>query len=122
MALISEDDFETIWQPQDNTKGQPTWECDEIPQGTPAETVWSLVDGDDGGAYALPGYHLVNVFGYVITKKPWIDGSEEAVWSEPHCGFCGRTWPPTEPETIYPERCEICGNCNEHHDEDVHTK
>jgi hypothetical protein len=29
------------------------------------------VDGDNGKPYIIPGYHLVNVFGYLVTEEPW---------------------------------------------------
>ena len=122
--LISEDDFDNIWEPQINPFGNATdaydWEYKHL-ANVPLHQVWSLVDGDDGGTYAIPGYHVVNVFGYVVTARMWTDeeaymGGLQAVWSEPHCGECGLTWDPagSEPNPL----CEGCGNCPDHHDEE----
>ena len=36
--------------------------------------VWSIMESDDGNhEYLVPGYHRVNINGYVQTKKPWTD-------------------------------------------------
>ena len=32
--------------------------------------VWSLVDAE-GSDYVIPGWHVVNMQGYVVTTKPW---------------------------------------------------
>jgi hypothetical protein len=31
--------------------------------------VWTVVDGDNGEMYVLPGFHLVNRVGYFITEE-----------------------------------------------------
>ncbi len=36
----------------------------------PPETVWTLVDGDDGDQYVISGYHLVNRIGYLVSAVP----------------------------------------------------
>jgi hypothetical protein len=33
-------------------------------------TIWTLVDGDDGGQYVVSGYHFVNRIGYLISTTP----------------------------------------------------
>lgn len=38
--------------------------------------VWTLVDGDDGEAVIVEGYHLVNRLGYFITSKPAKAGAQ----------------------------------------------
>jgi hypothetical protein len=48
---------------------------------TPPENVWTIVEsgnvdedgGDDENWYALPGFHRVNVIGYVTSVFPWTD-------------------------------------------------
>jgi len=48
-----------------------------------ARRVWTIVDGEGGGMYALPGFHVVNRVGYVLTEKPWTDENDVGVWMEP---------------------------------------
>jgi hypothetical protein len=33
-------------------------------------TVWTILDGDDGGLYVASGYHFVNRIGYLISTIP----------------------------------------------------
>lgn len=38
----------------------------------PRDSVWSIVEGNNpDNLYALPGYRIVNVIGYIVTKKFW---------------------------------------------------
>lgn len=39
--------------------------------------VWTLVDIDDNHYAIIAGYHLVDRFGYFITEKEWVTGTEE---------------------------------------------
>jgi hypothetical protein len=34
------------------------------------QTVWTLIDGDDGDQFLISGYHFVNRIGYLITTTP----------------------------------------------------
>lgn len=84
---ISEEAFEREWGPRIDPHEDPRsasliWEYEHT-LDQPTHHVWSLVDGDDGGTYAIAGYHVVNVFGYAVTSRAWETGEEEAVWSEP---------------------------------------
>jgi hypothetical protein len=45
------------------------------------ERVWTVVDGDSGAQWALPGGHLVNRVAYIVTEKPW-----------PHTSIDGMVW------------------------------
>jgi hypothetical protein len=38
------------------------------------QTIWTLVDGDDGDQYLLSGFHFVNRIGYLISTLPVPDG------------------------------------------------
>lgn len=40
--------------------------------------VWSVVEGDGDALYLLPGYHVVNVLGYVQTENPWTAEDDES--------------------------------------------
>lgn len=80
--LISEDDFDAIWEPQINPFEDPAsasthWEFEHL-ANVPLHQVWSLVDGDDDNAYAIPGYHVVNVWGYTVTARMWTDEEADA--------------------------------------------
>jgi hypothetical protein len=81
--VISEDAFLIIYQPIDAPSGSLVWEFDELPEGIDPHHVWSVIDGDeDDNQYAAPGFHIVNVFGYSVTRGAWVTGEEEAIWSE----------------------------------------
>jgi hypothetical protein len=41
--------------------------------------IWTIVDIDYDGMAIIPGYHLVNREGYLITKEPWDDEDVEYV-------------------------------------------
>jgi hypothetical protein len=103
MANITEEEFYNDYVPQTNhilraDAGENTDDGDIGPfGGTMYETfgpefdyvlamardakkqrhVWTIIEGDDGEFYLSAGYHIVNRFGYMITKKPWVSGDEE---------------------------------------------
>ena len=82
--FVSEEDFENIYKPI-NAPGSDenlVWEYEQTVD-QPLDRVWSLVDGDlSDRQYALPGYHVVNAWGYTVTELPWEDEDIEAVFSE----------------------------------------
>jgi hypothetical protein len=100
---ISEDDFYGKYKPKTNhillaDKDESTDESDIAPFGGKMyETfgpeqdyiialskdkkmfkhVWTIIEGDDGEFHAMPGVHVVNRFGYLVTERPWETGEEE---------------------------------------------
>ncbi len=40
------------------------------------QTIWTLVDGDDGNQYLVSGYHLVNRIGYLVSTIPFPNDAE----------------------------------------------
>ncbi len=43
--------------------------------------VWSLVDGEDGNLWLLPGFRVVNALGdYVMSERPWQDEGVAFRW------------------------------------------
>lgn len=79
--VISERDFEDIWGVYAKPSGNLFWYEDV--RDHPLRHVWSVVEGenpDDNNWYAAPGFHLVNVLGYVMTKKPWTESIIEAIY------------------------------------------
>lgn len=71
-AEIGEDEFDATYKPIAGPDGSEWREHREIPEGTPAEKVWTVVDGDDR-QYIMPGYHMVNYVARVVTEEPWKD-------------------------------------------------
>ena len=39
--------------------------------------VWTIIEGDDNAQYIIPGFHLVNRMGFLVTEKQWVTGTEE---------------------------------------------
>ena len=86
-TVISEDDFFERYIPVNTPGTEPNsgefYHEFEHVKGLDPHNVWTIVDGDDGGMYAIPGFHIVNRVCYVVTEKPWETGLEEALWMEP---------------------------------------
>lgn len=79
--LISEEEFYRDFQPLLKPSGDLFQFSDVCDQ--PPEHVWTIVEsGDDadGNWYACPGFHTVNNLGYVLTKKPWVDETLDAIY------------------------------------------
>jgi len=41
--------------------------------------IWTLVNGDDGNDYVIPGYHYVNRIGYFLTENEWENEDVEVI-------------------------------------------
>lgn len=83
-ALL-EIDEQTFWEKYrpivDPTEGQVIRDPGTIPN-LAATTLWTVVDtGESETLYALPGSHVVNRLGYVVTERPWPHRSVVAVYS-----------------------------------------
>lgn len=79
--LISERDFEAIWGAYVQSSGD-LFQFDDV-INEPPEHVWTIADsGDDsdGNWYAMPGFHVVNKLGYVMTRKPWSESTPDAIY------------------------------------------
>lgn len=78
--IISEDDFDNIWGCSFDGE---ILEYDDV-KDLPLNTVWSVTDceGTNDIMYASAGFHVVNMVGYVTTKKPWVMGNEVAIYFE----------------------------------------
>lgn len=85
---ISEDTFYEVYQPIAAADGGDYWERDAIlAAGIPTARVWSVMDGDEGSIGASPGWHVVNVFAYMVTEVPWTDGGICAILQDRDEGF-----------------------------------
>lgn len=80
MSIITEDDFVSEWGAHASPTGD-LFEFDQV-KDHPVNTVWTVVDTDENHWIAVPGFHIVNKLGYVLTTKPWTDDSIEAFWFE----------------------------------------
>lgn len=70
---IGEDEFDATYKPIIGPDDSEWREWRDVPEETPVEKVWTVVDGDDGRYFILPGYHMVNFVARIITEKPWSD-------------------------------------------------
>jgi hypothetical protein len=78
---ISERDFDDVWGVYVKSSGD-LFQFDDVRDQSP-QHVWTIVDsGDDvdGNWYAVPGLHVVNKLGYVMTRKPWSDSTLDAIY------------------------------------------
>lgn len=49
----------------------------------PLEHVWTIVDTcvyEDENWYAMPGFHIVNKLGYIMTKRAWTADTPDAIY------------------------------------------
>jgi len=80
---LTEDQFEEQYQHIPAKDGGMIRSWDEL-KSTSIYKIWSVVDGDDGGMYAMPGIHLVNNIGYLKTRKPWTGDGNITVTLDTH--------------------------------------
>ena len=85
MPTLTETEFEVMFHPRMNDENY--WEFDEV-KDMDYRVVWTVVetgDPDNESLYALPGFHIVNRLGYLVSDVAWddeADGDVEAVWDE----------------------------------------
>ncbi len=76
--------WERRYEPIDSPDGCTIWSRYADVKDLELHTVWSIVEGDNGDLYVVPGFHVVNHFGYAVTAKPWSDADLEsnlfAIW------------------------------------------
>ncbi len=80
-AYILEADFEEQWGARVRADGN-LLTFDDV-KNEPPEHVWTVVesgDDEDGSWYAAPGFHVVNRLGYVLTERPWVDATLDAIY------------------------------------------
>lgn len=84
---ISEREFDEVWR----ARGKPNGDLFLLHEisSCPVEHIWTVLEGEDaewnelsgdGNWYASPGIHFVNALGYVITSKPWVANTPDAIW------------------------------------------
>lgn len=79
-ALIGEDEFHNEWGLTLAPSGD--FFFFEQVKDQPVEHVWTIVETgfDTGSWYAGPGFHVVNKLGYVLTTRPWVDETPDALY------------------------------------------
>jgi hypothetical protein len=81
MTILSEKEFQDRFVPQTHPDGN-LFDWDQI-KHLDYRNVWSIVENDENNNwYALPGFHIVNVLGYVTSALPWTDDIDEAMYFE----------------------------------------
>ena len=85
--VLSEQEFSDRYRPVPNPNSDPNnpdyrHEFEDVKDLDPNK-VWSVVEGDDEGGYALAGFHVVNRLFYLVTEVSWETGLEEGIWWEP---------------------------------------
>ena len=78
MIILSEDDFDAEYnlKPHHVTDEYTyeTFDNDlEYVLKQPENTVWTMLDNDEGEIYIAAGYRVVNRIGYILTEQPWDD-------------------------------------------------
>ena len=80
-CLIPEHEFEESWGAYVRPSGD-LFTFEEV-RNQPHNHVWTIVetgDDSDDNWYAKPGFYVVNVLGYVLTRKPWTDTTPDAIY------------------------------------------
>ena len=67
---LTEDQFDEQYKSLDGPDGSMIWEHDDV-KDIPLNRVWTVVDGDEGQQCAMPGKHIVNKVGYLVTERPY---------------------------------------------------
>lgn len=84
---ISERDFDEVWRAHAKPNGD-LYSYHEI-KAFPIECAWTVSEGEDldevgfnfdSSWYASPGIFVVNALGYLVTEKPWRNGTPDAIW------------------------------------------
>jgi hypothetical protein len=81
-----------VASPEGSNIWNPSGETLEAVRKADPNTVWSVIEGSDSeNLYLVPGFHVVNLVGYVISEKPitreeiasgewnevlWVDGND----------------------------------------------
>lgn len=84
-TFLNEDQFEDTYTVIQSPDGSDIWGHADMEEGSiPAERVWSVLDSNDGSTYVCPGFRIVNVYGYMVTEKPWTSPETTVVLSPRH--------------------------------------
>ena len=79
--FISEENFCVAWGATVRKTGD-LFTFEEV-KDKPVNLVWTVTEsceGDSDHWIAAPGFHVVNVLGYVLTRHPWDDNTPDAFY------------------------------------------
>jgi hypothetical protein len=87
--MITEEDFDALFKPLEQSahgdvmapQYRDAFEFAKT-KGLSTDSVWAIIEGEDGSLVAAPGPHVVNVVGFIVTEIPWKTGYEMGVYSE----------------------------------------
>lgn len=80
--LISENSFFGIWGATIRETGE-LFTFEDV-RDKPVNFVWTVTESGGGEIdhwIAAPGFHIVNVLGYVLTQLPWDETTPDAFYS-----------------------------------------
>lgn len=78
--ILDAEDWEAIFKPiqnhfehneEDKILFETYGEELEFVKGHDNKKIWTLIDGNDGELYIIPGYHLIDRVHYFITEREW---------------------------------------------------
>ena len=78
---ISEDEFWDSWGVV-RKSDSGMFDYDDV-KDQPREHVWTIVDTgayEDENWYAMPGFHIVNKLGYIMTRRAWTSDTPDAIY------------------------------------------
>lgn len=78
---ISEDEFWENWGVIQKGDGN-LFDYKSV-KDKPIDHVWTILESgsdENDNWYASPGFHYVNRLGYVLTRNPWIDAFQDAIY------------------------------------------
>jgi hypothetical protein len=81
LKQLDEEEFRAQFNPQQKEDGD-LFDFRDV-QHLDYRNVWTIIesgDDEDGNWYADPGFHRVNVLGYVTSDTPWTDDIAVAIY------------------------------------------
>ncbi len=78
---ISKAEFDNEWGAFVKPSGG-LFEFEDV-KDQPLEHVWTIVDTgayEDENWYAMPGFHIVNKLGYIMTRRAWTSDTPDAIY------------------------------------------
>lgn len=83
---LTQEEFEKEFNPQTKEDGD-LFDFKDV-ANLPTRNVWTIIESggvdddgnEDGNWYADPGFHRINVLGYVTSETPWTDDIMVAVY------------------------------------------
>jgi len=64
-------------RPNDNQEWETYGEELDYVRACNPDTIWTIIDNNDGWYGIVAGYHYVNRMSYLVTVEPWTDENEE---------------------------------------------